>query len=487
MNRTFSFLSSFTIAVVLLSSALLASPGQAESVGYARAAVAEKMAVTSAGYDDIGDVLNQLGLSAEEIQESDLSNLEKLKQYDVVYINCSSGLDSYVAEAASVINQYVKEGGVVYASDYADYLIKNAFPGKINFYGSTTDSSGYSTARIGSSGSVTAKVVDSGLSAVLGKTNAEINFDLGSWAVIDSVGSGTKVHITGPVSIYDYGSSGYSQEYLDALSNLDYSNPQAVEEFYQNYQSGNTGSSSSNVQDKPYVVSFSEGEGEVLYTSFHNEAQKTSDMEKLVNWFAVRTRASRLARATQSLATSGDNVVLQEVVDTINQGDTKTYYFNATGKADFKVILNFGGSTIDIKITDPKGSEVSKESVSSPPYTKSVSAKEGKYTVTLTGAEIPSSNYPFILSVSGAQAAAADPIYESTSTSGNTTTLEQGIKDKVISFLKKAALYAGIGFVGIIALIVLIIVLIKRGHRKKNSTQPPAAPPAAPPATPAAK
>lgn len=470
---------------VFLLSMVTVKPAKVESVGYAKAAPAEKMAVTPAGYDDIGDILGQLGLSVDVIEESDLADLTKLKQYEVVYINCAGSVDTIVTTAAPVINQYVREGGVIYASDYADYLIRTAFPGKINFYGQGSDTSSLSasTARIGSSGKVTAKVVDSGLASILGKTSAEVNFDLGSWAVIDSAGAGTKVHVVGPVSIYDSGTSGYSQEYLDELSKLDYSNTKAVEDFYAKYQNQTSSSSSSSTQEKPFVVSFSEGEGEVLYTSFHNEAQKTSDMEKLVNWFAVRTRASRLARATQSLVT-GDDVVLQEVVDTINQGGEKSYTFNATGKADFTAILNFGGSAIDISITDPKGSNVATQSVATPPYTKEVDAKEGKYTIKLTGTEIPTANYPFVLTISGAQAAAADPIYESTSTSSDTgTTLEQGIKDKIVSFLKKVALYAGIGFLGIIVLIVLIIVLVKRSHRKKNQTQPPATPPAQPPAT----
>jgi hypothetical protein len=464
---------------VFLLSMVTVKPAKVESVGYAHAEPAEKMAVTPAGYDDIGDILTQLNFNADVIQESDLSDLVKLKQYEVVYINCSAGLDNYVTEAAPVLNQYVKEGGVIYASDYANYLIQTAFPGKINFYGasSATEYTASNSARIGSAGKVTAKVVDSGLASVLGKTSAEVNFDLGSWAVIDSAGVGTKVHIVGPVSIYDSGTGGYSQEYMDELSNLDYSNPKAIEDFYAKYQNGATSSSSSSTQEKPYVVSFSEGEGEVLFTSFHNEAQKTTDMEKLVNWFAVRTRASRLTRATQSLV-SGDDVVLQEVVDTINQGDEKSYTFNATGKADFKVILNFGGSAINISITDPKSSNVATQSVSTPPYTKEVDAKEGKYTIKLTGTEIPSANYPFVLNISGAQAAAADPVYESTSTSDTGGTIEKSIKDSIISFLKKVALYAGIGFLGIIILIVLIIVLVKRSHRKKNQTQPPATPPA---------
>ena len=394
-----------------------------------KAAPAEKMAVTPVGYDDIGDILKQLNISADTIEESDLKDLAKLKQYEVVYINCSSGVDYISAEAAPVVSQYVKEGGIVYASDYTNSLIQDAFPGKINFYGQSGSSSSYSSPRVGSSGSVTAKVVDSGLASVLGKNKVNINFDLGSWVVIDSAGSGTKVHVTGPASVFASDDS----------------------------QAAN--------KEVPYVVSFSEGSGEVLYTSFHNEAQKTGDMENLVNWFAIRTRASNLARITEELASEGGKTVLQEVVDKINQGETKEYAFQATGKKDFSIVLNFGGSAIKLTLTDPKGKKVASEDVSAPPYSTNISAKEGKYTIKLEGNEIPSANYPFVLTVSGDKEAIAAATFEDQSSQSTSETAKVSIFD----YIKKIATYAAVGLVVVAVLIIVVVVAVKR--RKKISPE----------------
>lgn len=417
---------------VFVSSFLLVKPQKSAAVQHARAAVAEKVAVTPSGYDDIGDILSEQNITADEIQMTDLADITKLKQYEVVYINCSKTTDDYAVASATALSQYVKDGGIIYASDYANSIIQTAFPGKINFYGTNGSASDFDSPRVGSSGKVTAKVVDSGLAAVLGKNMVNINFDLGYWAIIDSVASGTTVHVTGP-------SSG---------------DPSAA----------------GLLQDRPYVVSFSEGSGEVLYTSFHNEAQKTDDMEKLVNWFTIRTRASNLARLTESLATKNGDSVLQEVVDKINKDESKEYTFQATGKKDFSVILNFGGSTIKATISDPSGKQVASESVSSPPYSTEVAAKEGKYTIKLEGKDIPSANYPFVLAVAGDKTAIAEQTFVATAATDTTETTEKAAPN-IFDTIKKVVTYVVIGIIVFIALIIVIIVVaVKRNKRKNTAT-----------------
>ena len=61
---------------------------------------------------------------------------------------------------------------------------------------------------------------------------------LGIWAVMDSVASGVNVLMKGPAVV-------------DGVT----------------------------LTDRPYVVQFSSGSGRVTYTSFHNEAQTTADMD----------------------------------------------------------------------------------------------------------------------------------------------------------------------------------------------------------------
>lgn len=402
-----------------------------------------KIAVTPAGYDDMGAVLIQMGFSPEEISEEELNNLEKLKQYSAIYINCSGGIESVSEEAAAAVRQYVEEGGFVYASDFAEALIAKAFPGKISFY----NEGGYG-AKVGNAGEVTAKVTDAGLAAALGTNSIKVNFDLGAWVVM--TGTSGRVYMRGPAPIIDYS----NMTNLGDLSGIDFSNPQSIEELQSKFQTSKT------LEDVPYVVSFSHGRGEVLYTSFHNEAQTTADVSKVLNWFAVRTQASGIASESRALV-QGDEQALFEVVDSIQKGETRTYKFNATGKALFKVVLNFGGSSLDLKITDPKGNKVDSKSVSEPPYTTTVSSPvSGDYKLEVTGKDIPQTNYPFVLTVLGKAEAAGTQ---------STDVVATAQKPTIVSLIKTNWWVVAAGL-GVIILVVLLVVIFKL--RKKSGPTP---------------
>ncbi len=416
----------FISVFCVLTTILLLAPSVIRAEPTVLGATTGKIAVTPPDFDDIGAVLEGLGFAYDEIQFEELKSEEKLKEYDVVYINCSSDADYVAEEAGPAIASYVKGGGIVYASDYANSIIIEAFPGKINFYSDREyydedEATDYYSSRIGEVGVVQAQIVDPGLASVIGKSTIEINYDMGSWVVMDSPGSGTKVHMTGPVSL------GYGGE-------------------------------EGTLQDKPYVVSFSEGDGEVLYTSFHNEAQVSSDVQSVLNWFAVRAKGGKIARKAQELATQGGDQVLQEIVDGIDQGEEKIYYFNATGEEDFSVILNFDGSAVSLAITDPNGNAIITKEVSSPPFSQKITAEKGKYTIEVKGEDIPYQNMPFVLTVGGPEKAAADPII------GGTPTKSKSKKIWVI-----LGVIVGLFLLFVIVVIVVIVILLKRRKKAKSN------------------
>ena len=82
--------------------------------------------VSSSGCDDIGSILRSMNIKYRNYSPLDY-------KCDVLFINC---LTSDYFDAKS-LNQYVNNGGCLYASCYADSLIKEAFPGIFN-----TDHSG---------------------------------------------------------------------------------------------------------------------------------------------------------------------------------------------------------------------------------------------------------------------------------------------------------------------------------------------------------
>ena len=348
-------------------------------------ASSQKLAVNPAGYDDMGAILARNGLNFDQLQEVDLKNFDKIKNYDAIYINCTDSIYTEIAspEDAKAIRDFVRGGGIVYASDFAASVIEAAFPDRIDFYdsGNSESTDGYyneaNDASKGGAGVVEAQITDSGLASVLGKKSISIDFNLSGWVVIKSVGPGVRVYMKGPVPFMDESQGTEIKE------------------------------------DVPYVASFSEGDGEVIFTSFHNEVQNTADVEKVLDWFATRTRAGKLAQETRKIAIKDKgNKVLQEIVDTASDSE-KSYEFKASGKADFGVVVNFDGENLTITISDPTGSAVRSETVSSTPFIlNKIDASAGTYTFKIKGEKTGSSSLPFVLDVFGPQEAAVDSIVD---------------------------------------------------------------------------
>lgn len=128
----------------------------------------QKIYVTSPGYDDIGGVLDSMGVTYEPFSgEYDC---------DLLFVNC--GTDDRLDPAS--LQRFVQAGGCLYASDLTSSLIAQAFPGMFQFTGS------------GRVGLVAANVVDDELRQVVGDSTA-IDFDMPDWAVLGGCQGATLV------------------------------------------------------------------------------------------------------------------------------------------------------------------------------------------------------------------------------------------------------------------------------------------------------
>ena len=161
-----------------------------------------------------------------------------------MFFNCGKGQDDILMSAESAITQnlktFVESGGSIYASDFAFLYVEWPWPDAIEFFGDDTVVYG---PKVGGVGKLTAKVVDPVLAAHLGKDHVQLNFDEGLWAVAESAAADTKVHV-----------------------------------------SGNMSSPLATVSNAPLLLTHKPGTGKVLYTSFHNEAQVTADMEAILQY-----------------------------------------------------------------------------------------------------------------------------------------------------------------------------------------------------------
>lgn len=120
----------------------------------------QKVFVTRPGNDNIGEILTSMDVEFEAFQGSFDCSL--------LFVNC--GTPDQVDPRA--LAEFVHNGGCVYASDHADTLIAQAFPGVFDFGGHS-----------GGRGQVAADVIDPELRDVLG-SRIEIEFDMGAWAVL---------------------------------------------------------------------------------------------------------------------------------------------------------------------------------------------------------------------------------------------------------------------------------------------------------------
>lgn len=199
-----------------------------------------KIAVVTGAYDHIGDILSFMGFSFDTVRGVGgtdyvdfLRDPGALARYDIVFFNCGMGerwLD-HQAEISGNLKDYVRSGGSIYASDWAYYLVESGWPNQHEFVG--PDQSPYG-AQVGNRQDLLADVIDPAMSAALGSDTAQIKYNLGGWAAIESTSGDTLLE-----GVYRY---------------------------------------NGNQQRGPLATRFEDGSGTVLYTSFHNESQSTNDM-----------------------------------------------------------------------------------------------------------------------------------------------------------------------------------------------------------------
>ena len=121
-----------------------------------------RILVSSKCFDDVGSILSSMRIGYGNYNGGDW-------KCDILFVNCGTA-DQFDSMR---VRSFVERGGCVYASDWADNILKVAFPGV------------FDTSRTGSVQSVVATVEDLELKSVIGK-EISVYFDLGGWAVLKS-------------------------------------------------------------------------------------------------------------------------------------------------------------------------------------------------------------------------------------------------------------------------------------------------------------
>jgi len=219
------------------------------------------VAVVMGDWDAIQNILGAVGVTDVTLYDGVngtsptvkdlLTNSTLMATYDIIFINCGDYIDRYPnlfnSQVVANLQNYVAAGGSLYASDWAYDFVEIAWPSAIDFYG---NDGVRGAADDGVYGSLTANVADPALAATLGSSSVSLDYNLDIWAVMKSAGAGTNVLVKGDPYYYD-----------------DFGFPE-------------------DMGTVPLAVWFPVGSngGSVLYTTFHNESQATTDMQKILSY-----------------------------------------------------------------------------------------------------------------------------------------------------------------------------------------------------------
>lgn len=209
-----------------------------------------QVAVVTGQWDSVEDVLDDVGVDPANITLYNgvggnwvgdlLNNYELLSTYDIVFFNCGVSDFGFSFETTAINNlrQFVSQGGSVYASDQAYDIVERAWVDSIDFFGNDQLSNQAQNGE--ETQDMVGDIVDLGLASSLGSNSIVLHYPLLAWAVIQDVHESVTVYIRADAPLMD----------------------------------GTT------LNDVPHTVRFSAGQGKVLYTSFHQEANISPQMEQ---------------------------------------------------------------------------------------------------------------------------------------------------------------------------------------------------------------
>lgn len=215
------------------------------------------LAYLQGSFDSIENVVqDMLGHDIDMVEPMIFTSPSELEDYRMIFVNCGSGAMYALfqePEAIQNIRQWVSNGGILYASDLEHEFVMEVFPEFIMSEGS------------GSSGNTTASVVSAPLADFINKDEVDIVYNLGGWSMPTQISSDVEVLIYGP---YPGGSS----------------------------------------EDGNLAISFQHGQGELVFTSFHNSASATADQHAVLTYYVYG-----FGEDSRSMFNSGD-VKFEQVI-----------------------------------------------------------------------------------------------------------------------------------------------------------------------------
>jgi hypothetical protein len=222
-----------------------------------------EVAVVTGDFDDFEAVLTAVGVGGYHAVDGQtgseliqfLTARDELALYDAVFFaggHLEEGIfystdgteQTTVDGVVLALKAYVEEGGVLVASDWSYDVIEAIWPRRVEWVG---DDLVPDAAQIGVPNTISATVLDRDLLEVVGRDRLNLDFDLDTWPVAESVDEGTTVLLSG------------TAPWL-------------------------SGTESGQTDDSPLAITFPVGEGNVVYTPWRMETNLEGTALDVVQW-----------------------------------------------------------------------------------------------------------------------------------------------------------------------------------------------------------
>lgn len=272
------------------------------------------LAYIPGSYDKIEDIIiDSLNYTATQLSVSDLSNFANISNYSAIFLNCGQSGDLDSLKYAN-LHQFVVNGGSLYVSDWAvSYLIgdgnfKNRVHDRSRNYvcnhdafaktctpkvGGFIDDTLLCTQKQGTSGLINnANILATDLQTFLNKTSINVDYDLGAWEVIKTLGNIWEVLIVdnnqgyGPLAIRTTFNSNSKSNQTSNWVTICYTPP------------GTTNSVTITIPNSQLAAYIANGAtvgacsgngGTILFTTFHNHptGNVDPDIQKILEYFIL--------------------------------------------------------------------------------------------------------------------------------------------------------------------------------------------------------
>lgn len=323
-------------------------------------------------FDEMGPLLDKLGdgYAYRLMPFDDLLSAERVGQFDVIFLTCSGYTDIWLgaeqgasdrggtnyepneatfAKAKKVLRGFVSNGGALYASDLHYNLIARCFPEYVD----------EALLERGVAQSVSADVIDAGLKESIGGT-IELAFDQPGWRPAAFSAANVTTFLTGDVLTVD-----------------------------------------GNRVTVPLLVRFPLGEGNVIFTSFHNEKQQSEKELELLKFLVFSAVTAGVdADASRTMARGGFSQTKKNLFSASTDSEAVSAIYANESVSDLQFILAFAdqGAILELLVEGPDGLQESRQGTSTI-MVEIPGAAVGDWKYTIRAIKVPSENFPFTITV----------------------------------------------------------------------------------------